>query len=355
MNTGISHSLFAIQLGLIVLMHLPPKAFAQSDSPMDSAATVRYALALIHSPEPEFQNPPPMTMDPEEFADLGFEQIYSFNETYFDGRDGEKLYARHFPADSHTTILLSHGVLGNSFLFNRMSGLLREATGAEIYALDLRGHGQSGGRPGDVDYIGQYEDDLADVVTQVKFQKPNQKIIIAGHSMGGGISLRYAMRNDFPEVDGYLLVAPTIGHNNPTMRTAPLNADETAEPFLKLHIQRMIGLSMLNSVGNHEHDSLNVLFFNLPENSPVTRYSYRSNVSNAPADYREGLKAINKPLLIIVGTEDEVMDAAKFQPAVESYSRGELLIVEGATHNGIRHSEEAMVKIKEWAESNQLN
>ena len=83
-----------------------------------------------------------------------------------------------------------------------------------------------------MDYIGQYEDDLADVVTQVKFQKPNEKIIIAGHSMGGGISLRYAMRNDFPEVDGYLLVAPTIGHNNPTMRTAPLNADETAEPFL---------------------------------------------------------------------------------------------------------------------------
>jgi pimeloyl-ACP methyl ester carboxylesterase len=136
------------------------------------------------------------------------------------------------------------------------------------------------------------------------------------------------------------------------MRTEPA---ETGEPFMKLHIQRMIGLLMLNSVGNHEYDSLNVLFFNLPENSPVTKYTHRSNMSNAPADYRDGLKAVNKPLLIIVGSEDEVMDAAKFQPAMEQYSEGELLIVEGATHNGIRHSEEAMMKIKEWAKSNKLN
>ncbi|NBC02950.1 MAG: alpha/beta fold hydrolase, partial [Bacteroidetes bacterium] len=261
-------------------------------------------------------------------------------------------HARHFPAVSNTTILLSHGVLGDSYLFNKMAGLLREATGAEVYALDIRGHGQSGGRPGDVDYIGQYEDDLADIVNHIKKEKPGHRIIIAGHSMGGGISLRYAMRNEFPEVDGYLLTAPTLGHNNPTMRTEPA---ETGEPFMKLHIQRMIGLSMLNSVGNHEYDSLNVLFFNLPENSPVTKYSHRSNMSNAPSDYRDGLRAVNKPLLVIVGTEDEVMEATKFQTAMEQYSEGELLIVEGATHNGIRHSEEAMIKIKEWAELNNLN
>ncbi|MCG2589999.1 alpha/beta hydrolase [Rhodohalobacter sulfatireducens] len=330
-------------------------AFGQMEMPKDSASIVQEALALIHSPEPEFENPPATTMDPKAFADLGFEQPNSFEEAFFEASDGETLFTRHFSSESNTTILLSHGVLGDSYLFNKLSGLLREATGAEVYAMDIRGHGQSGGRPGDVDYIGQYEDDLADVVTHIKKEKPDHKIIIAGHSMGGGISLRYAMRDDFPEVDGYLLTAPTLGHTNPTMRTAPADPDESKEPFLKLHIERIIGLSMLNSVGNHEFDSLNVLFFNLPENSPVTKYSHRSNVSNAPADYRDGLRAVNKPLLIIVGTEDEVMEAAKFQPVMEQYSEGELLIVEGATHNGIRHSEDAMIKIKEWAELNNLN
>jgi alpha-beta hydrolase superfamily lysophospholipase len=327
-------------------------AFGQMEMPKDSSSIVQEALVLIHSPEPEFDNPPATTMDPQAFADLGFEQPNSFEEAFFEARDGETLFARYFPAVSNTTILLSHGVLGDSYLFNKMSGLLREATGAEIYALDIRGHGKSGGRPGDVNYIGQYEDDLADIVNHIKKAKPGHKIIIAGHSMGGGISLRYAMRNEFPEVDGFLLTAPTLGHNNPTMRTEP---SETGEPFMKLHIQRMIGLLMLNSVGNHEYDSLNVLFFNLPENSPVTKYTHRSNMSNAPADYRDGLKAVNKPLLVIVGAEDEVMDAAKFETAIQQYSEGELLIVEGATHNGIRHSEEAMMKIKEWAKSNKLN
>jgi len=341
-------ALLILAANLIISQH----AFGQMEMPKDSASIVQEALARIHSPEPEFEKPLATTMDPQAFADLGFEQPNSFEEVFFEARDGETLFARHFSSESNTTILLLHGVLGESYLFNKMSGLLRQATGADVYALDIRGHGQSGGRPGDVDYIGQYEEDLADVVDQIKVEKPGHIIFIAGHSMGGGISLRYAMRDDFPEVDGYLLTAPTLGHINPTMRT---ESAETDEPFMKLHIQRMIGLSMLNSVGNHDYDSLNVLFFNLPANSPVTKYTHRSNMSNAPADYRDGLKAVNKPLLVIVGTEDEVIDAAKFETAIQQYSKGELLIVEGATHNGIRHSEEAMMKIKEWAELNNLN
>jgi len=35
-------------------------------------------------------------------------------------------------------------------------------------ALDCRGHGQSNGAMGDVDYIDQYIDDLADVISIVK-------------------------------------------------------------------------------------------------------------------------------------------------------------------------------------------
>ena len=60
------------------------------------------------------------------------------------------------------------------------------------------------------------------------------------------------------------------------MKTKP---QEKSEPFLKVHIARIIGLKMLNSVGVHDYDSLPVLFFNLPDESPIKKYSYRSNES----------------------------------------------------------------------------
>jgi alpha-beta hydrolase superfamily lysophospholipase len=72
-------------------------------------------------------------------------------------RDGETLFARQFPAESDVTILLLHGVTSDSAAFNVSAQMLQQTTGAEVITLDLRGHGQSGGRPGDVDYIGQYE------------------------------------------------------------------------------------------------------------------------------------------------------------------------------------------------------
>ncbi len=96
-----------------------------------------------------------------------------FTPRQFTTRDGETLFARQFPAESDTTILLLHGVTSDSAAFNLSAERLREASGVEVIALDLRGHGQSGGTAGDVDYIGQYEDDVADVLTAIRSEQPN--------------------------------------------------------------------------------------------------------------------------------------------------------------------------------------
>jgi alpha-beta hydrolase superfamily lysophospholipase len=40
------------------------------------------------------------------------------------------------------------------------------AAGATVYAPHIRGHGESG-RRGDIDYIGQLDDDLADLMAQL--------------------------------------------------------------------------------------------------------------------------------------------------------------------------------------------
>ena len=231
-------------------------------------------------------------------------------------------------------------------MYNKTAGLLQEATQAEVYAIDLRGHGKSEGISGDVDYINQYVDDLADIIKEIRKEKPNGKIIIAGHSMGGGIALRYAMAKQYEQPDGFLLFAPLIGHNSPAYNQVSGNTNE--EPFMKIHIERIIGLTMLNEIDNHEYDSMPVLFCNLPESVPLRKYSYRANKSMTPDDYVAGLNAVNKPLLVLIASQDEAFSASATEEAIMKNSNGEFQIIDKASHNGIRHNVQSFIFIKEW-------
>lgn len=310
------------------------------------------ALQLINLPEPTFKPLKFESPSAEAIAEMGFEQVYQHTPVKFRMKDGKSLFARKFAQNSKTTLILIHGVLSNSFPMNKTAGLLSETMNAEVYAIDLRGHGESDGKPGDVDFIDQYAADLAEVVKKIRKDKPKGKIIIAGHSMGGGISLRYAQNNKFPKVDGFLLFAPLLGQNTPTIPQTTSVTQSNEEPFLKIHIQRLIGLKILNSIGITEHNGLNVLFFNLPAESPLKNYSYRANESMSPEDYKAGLNAVKKPLLVLVGSKDEAFAASAFEPAVKENSKGRVHIIEGVTHNGIRHNTEAMRIIKAWKQKN---
>lgn len=254
------------------------------------------ATKLIHLPDPSFKPiTQPSELNPEAIADMGFKQVYKSENQYFTVRDNSRIFAYKFPSRSESTIVLIHGVASSAYTYNKTAGLLQEATQAEIYAIDLRGHGQSEGNSGDVDYINQYVDDLADIIKEIRKEKPNGKIIIAGHSMGGGVALRYAMEKQYEQPDGFLLFAPLIGHNSPAFSQGQTTENKNVEPFMKMHIERIIGLTMLNEIGKHDYDSLPVLFFNLPEAVPLRKYSYRANKSSAPDDYVAGLKAANNP------------------------------------------------------------
>ncbi|MCP5060898.1 MAG: lysophospholipase [Ignavibacteriae bacterium] len=340
-----------LKIILLALYITTNTAVAQNES-KQFEKTQNEIINLINLPNPTFSPdivPTPMT--PEAIADLGFEQIYKNVPQKFNMRDGKKLFSYVYKNESKVTIILLHGILSNSYLMNKTAGLLKEATNSEVIALDFRGHGQSEGKPGDVDYINQYVDDLEDVIMAIKKENQNQKIILAGHSMGGGIILRYAMKENNPKIDGYLLFAPHLGVNSPTVKTTHSEEEET---FIKLHINRIIGLKMLNAIGDTTHNDLPVLFFNLPESMPVTKYSYRANESMSPLDYKKGLNAINNPLLVVVGSKDEAFDATKFTSAITKNSSGEVVLIEGETHNGVRHNKKTMEVISRWIKTHKF-
>ena len=296
------------------------------------------ALVMAFWPEPTF------AVDP--FPVVGHTAAEFIPQQYA-MRDGETLFARQFPADSDDTILLLHGVTSESAAFHSTAQQLRQISGANVVALDLRGHGKSGGTPGHVAYIGQYEDDVADVITAIRAEKPNGRFILAGHSMGGGIALRFAQLTDRPAVDGYLMFAPHLGTNAPTMPPQNPETAEAAAAYSQLNVPRLIGLIMLNNVGIKGLNHLDTLYFNLTDE--VTHvYSFGATANSSPQDYAAALTAVDAPMLVVVGSNDEAFVAGEFETAVTQYSDGDVYVIDGENHTSIIQSAAAMTIIQGW-------
>lgn len=353
LNTNNHFKKLALSFITVILFNTSSIGQVKNDSLKVAASIekiINEAQTLIQSAEPEFKPYKIEKTDSNKLADLGFEQVYENIPQSIEMRDQKKLFGFLYPAKSNTTIILLHGALSTAYLYNKTAGMLRDATNAQVLALDCRGHGQSDGNKGDINYIGQYTDDLADVVTYLRKGNPNNKIIIAGHSMGGGIALKYAMKQGVPEVDGYLFFAPLLGKNAPTL--PKIESKNQDSEFIKAHIPRILGLKILNLMQRHELDSLPVVYFNLPKEFPFRTYTHRANESMSPADYKDGLLAVNKPMLVLVGSADEAFVASEYKPAVEKFSKGKVVVLNGLTHSGIRHSKKAMEIAAKWCKDN---
>jgi pimeloyl-ACP methyl ester carboxylesterase len=265
----------------------------------------------------------------------------------FAARDGKVLHAQVVVATNNQTIVLLHGIMSSSDEMAPVASALHAATGAGVVSLDLRGHGASAGVFGDIDYIGQYEDDVADVVAALRKTNPQGHLILAGHSMGGGVAMRYAAKSGMPPVDGYLLFAPHLGDKSPTTRHEESPA-AGAEPPIKLHLRRTIGLLMLNTFGVTAFNGLGTLYFNVANDKGLLHYSFRAMASCAPLDYHAALTADDKPLLIVAGSRDEAFDAAQYPAVAKLHMHGEAVIVAGETHDGILANPEAIAAAAKW-------
>lgn len=158
-----------------------------------------------------------------------------------------------------STTVFAQSMLEQYFGGNKNSRI-KEATQTEVYAIDLPEHG---------------------------------KINIAGHLMGGGVALGYAMEKQYEQPDGFLLI-------------------------------------------------------NLPETVPLKKYTHRANTSRPPDDYVTGLKVVKAPILVLIGSNDEAFSAEALQKAVLENSSEKVPIIDKASHNGIRHNTQSFTFIKDW-------
>ena len=263
----------------------------------------------------------------------------------FGARDGQQLAYRYYPAQSDKVIILLHGSGSHSKYLLPLAKFISSEGLAQVYTPDLRGHGATPERRGDVDYIGQLEDDLADFIAMIRKDNPNAMFIVGGHSSGGGLAIRFAGSQYGNQADAYMLLSPYLAYDAPTVRP---NSGGWARPYTG----RIIGLIMLNNVGIQWFNDLTVIEFDMPaearDGTETLSYTYRLNTSYAPRDYKKDLSAITQPLLVVVGSADEAFFADQFEPVISQYTKVKVKLVNDVTHMGVVVSPKVQPVIKEW-------
>lgn len=265
----------------------------------------------------------------------------------FMARDGASVSFRRFDSGrpGAPLIVLVHGSGWHGAAYAPLANAIAEAGAADVLVPDLRGHGMNPERRGDVDYIGQLEDDLADLVAAEA--APGQRLVMAGHSSGGGLVVRFAGGKHAGKASAAILLAPFLKYNAPTTRP---NSGGWARPLTR----RIIGLSMLNNAGVTFLNHLTAIRFVIPSavrdgpggEGATDAYSFRLNASFAPRnDYLKDIAAL-PPFLLLAGREDEAFHADRYESTMSPANRGgRYVLIDGVSHLQIYAPENALEPI----------
>ena len=123
---------------------------------------------------------------------------------------GVELFRRAWRPEQPTAALINlHGLGDHSGLYAPLTEKLA-AAGIAVHALDMRGHGRSPGPRAYVERWDDYLDDLEAFIEWVAGREPGLPIFLLGHSLGGLISLDYAIRRP-ARLAGVIVSAPPLG------------------------------------------------------------------------------------------------------------------------------------------------
>lgn len=233
-------------------------------------------------------------------------------------RDGTFLSYREYRASPTRVAVLVHGSAGSSIDMHPLA-LALQGAGFTVLVPDVRGHGAN--RPhGDIRYVGQLDDDLADLINALKRVVPGSTWTIVGFSSGAGFALRFAANSKVSELaDRYVLISPYLRYNAPSVRESASGG--TSQSWAKASVGRIVGLTMANRWGLHAWDGLPVLAFPVSASIEAATHAYSWRLYKnfgADDDYLADMRRASRPMQVLVGDSDGLLDAAKLKIEFQS-------------------------------------
>jgi alpha-beta hydrolase superfamily lysophospholipase len=160
-------------------------------------------------------SPQPRITEPRDLFGFADRETAAVSESlpdlkFFNARDHTKLAYRFYDSSADRILIFLHGSSYHGAAYHALALHLSQQDIAKVVTPNLRGHFMSGSRRGDVDYIGQLEHDIEDLIESLRSEGLRGPITIGGHSSGGGLVIRFAGGDSQAGASSYLLLSPLI-------------------------------------------------------------------------------------------------------------------------------------------------
>lgn len=269
--------------------------------------------------------PPPMASISEPFRSVDLSGLPTLAK--FRGSDGTPLAYREYAATGvqKGSVTLIHGSSANSVSMHPLAHALA-TSGYRVFALDIRGHGQSGAK-GHIDHVGQLDDDLAAFVREVR---PPQPSTLAGFSSGGGFALRFAGGKYQALFSSYVLMSPFLSQDAPNQRPA-------SGGWVSVGLPPVVALTMLNAAGFRAFNALPVTAFALDDRAsalltPTYDYNLATNFRPDP-DFIANIRRAAAPCVVVAGMADEAFHTDRLEGIFRRAGKGwDVVLVPGVGH-----------------------
>ena len=242
-------------------------------------------------------------------------------------KNSEEHYIHYIARGQGQPVIFFHGVAASLYDWVSLLPVVVEA-GYRGFAPDLPGHGESE-KPEDPDAYSaqQVEQALENWMDNLKDRPP---YILIGHSFGGYLSLRYALR--YPErVRALVLIDPYYSRRQPSS----LLRWFLPRPTLGIRVMQVTPLPLIDRALGW--DPVDASRFSQEERWQVAvdykRASpYILNYPRTIADLTPRLGQIQAPTLVIWGTHDLTLRPASFPPLVSAIPGATGYPIQGSGH-----------------------
>jgi len=239
--------------------------------------------------------------------------------------DGTPLHVIHSKAsgDARGVVLICHGANEHMGRYPHVIQALNEA-GYDVHGLDLRGHGQSGGKRGHVLRWERYSEDL-----RVVAQSIGGSMVLLGHSMGGLVVLE-CMREGINGVDvqGIMVSNPLLGlaFEPPRVKAFFANVFSAISPGLLLGNE-------LNADHLSHDTAMNEAYLSDPLVSRKLSPRWFTEMKGALARVHDAAPSYSLPFLLMQGTDDPITSAPTATEFFQQYGGPKTV----QAHEGLYH------------------